>query len=554
MNQNSAILKTRFNLLKNMLVLLPREPILKVTFVLSFILAFLAGAFFLFLRAFKFFDSLGGVGLVVISRLFYLFFMGLFLMLIASNMIVSYAALFRSEEIRFLFKYPITYTKVFIVKFLESIGLSSWAFFFIIGPFLCAFGVHGGLGLSFYLATVAFFIPLLFLAALLGSLLMMLLLKVFPRIKIFLYTLAGLLVVLLIFKGQPADYSAYQGSSFFLRRLVPYVSFSHSPLLPNFWVAEGITAVTQGRIKDALFWWLLLFSNVCMGTLVVHSLAKRIYYFLWERIQSPQTTKVYARSLVDGIIGRLKFISPTSRVMLSKDVKLFYRDPVQWSQFLIFFGILGIYFGNLQSYSYHLYSPMWKALISFLNIFATALILASLGARFIYPQLTLEGKSFWVLGLAPVSFKKILLQKFWMSLVFSLAVSVTLIVLSNWMLQVSGLIWLVSLALIILACIALVGLSCGLGAIFADFRIKNPAAIFSGFGGTLNLVLNLIYLLLSVGVVGGIFHFYSAGKIAKLIILKKYLIISGVGVAILSIVACVVPLYLGTRALKKKEY
>lgn len=553
-NQNLAICKTRVNLLKNRLRLFPREPILKVVFVGCFAFGLLGGAFLLFLEGFQFLDSLGGIGLVIVNRLFYLFFMGLFFMLIFSNIITGYATIFCSAEVRLLLQYPITYTKVFMTKFLESMQLSSWAFFFIIGPYLFAFGIHGKLGLSFYLSLVLFFLPFLFLAALCAAGLLMLFLRFFPRRRPLVYIITAILLILVIFKSRLADDSAHQGTTLFLRQLAPYISVSHSPFLPNYWVAEGITAATQGRVQQAIFWWLLLFSNVCMGTLVVHSLAKRMYYPLWERIQSPQTSRVYSRSLIDRIVNRLTMLNPSSKIMVSKDIKLFCRDPVQWSQFLIFFGILGIYFGNLQGYSYHLSNPVWKVLISFLNIFATALVLASLGARFIYPQLSLEGRSFWVLGLAPIRFEKILLQKFWLSLLFSLFISTGLITLSNWMLQVSSLIWASSLGLITLACFALVGLSCGLGAVFADFRIKNPTAIFSGFGGTLNLVLNLIYLLLTVGVVGAIFHLHAAGRIGESIILKRYLIISAVGVVILSAITCIVPLCLGSRALRKKEY
>ncbi|MBN3038059.1 MAG: hypothetical protein JW869_01420 [Candidatus Omnitrophica bacterium] len=556
MSQNSAILKTRFNILKNTLTLLPKEPILKDAFVGFFVTFLLAGGFFLFWKALEFFDNLGGVGIIVVNRLFYLYFMGLFFMLVFSNIIISYATIYRSPEVKFFLKHPLTYSKIFMVKFLESMGLSSWAFFFILGPFLLAFGIHGNLGLDFYLASIMFFLPLIVLAAIIGTAVMMLLLKIIPNKRTLIAILVGITIaaIFAIIRVDVVRPPALDETSFFLRRLLPYTNLSNSLFLPNFWVAEGITAVIQGRYEQALFWWLLLFSNVCMGILVIHSLARRIYYPVWEKIQSPSATKIYSKSSIDSMVNRFKFISPDSRAMVIKDIKLFSRDAVQWSQFLIFFGILAIYFGNLQSYSYHLYSPMWKSLISFLNIFATALVLASLGARFVFPQLSLEGRSFWVLGLAPVSFKKILLQKFWLSLFFSLFISVGLICLSNHMLEVSKTIWVVSLSLIILSCISSVGLSCGLGAVFADFTVKNPAAIFSGFGGTLNFALNLIYLLLTVGVVGGVFHFNALGRIAGIVILKKYLVLCALGVVILSAICCVVPLYLGMRALREKEY
>ena len=42
------------------------------------------------------------------------------------------------------------------------------------------------------------------------------------------------------------------------------------------------------------------------------------------------------------------------RLLIVKDLRLFRRDPVQWSQFLIFFGLLVLYFLNIRRFSYSL--------------------------------------------------------------------------------------------------------------------------------------------------------------------------------------------------------
>ena len=100
-----------------------------------------------------------------------------------------------------------------------------------------------------------------------------------------------------------------------------------------------------------------------------------------------------------------------------KDVRLFWRDPAQWIQFMIFFGLLCIYVLNLRNVAFNFQNPFWETMISYLNLAASALTLSTLTTRFVFPQFSLEGRRLWILGLAPVGLAPVLLQKFWLSCV-----------------------------------------------------------------------------------------------------------------------------------------
>ena len=96
------------------------------------------------------------------------------------------------------------------------------------------------------------------------------------------------------------------------------------------------------------------------------------------------------------------FLPRPIRLLILKDLRTFRRDPAQWSQFLIFFGLLAFYFLNIRRLGYDVQSPYWRNLVSFLNLAVTALILSTFTSRFIFPLLSLEGRNFWVLGLLPL--------------------------------------------------------------------------------------------------------------------------------------------------------
>ena len=93
----------------------------------------------------------------------------------------------------------------------------------------------------------------------------------------------------------------------------------------------------------------------------------------------------------------------------------------------------------------------------------------------------------------------------------------------------------------------------GLGAIFMELEVKPPAKIISGFGGTLNLVLGLAAVLLSVCPLAVIFHFFSAGALPY-DTLHNYLNLAYLWMALLTVCMTVIPLALGRRVLLSRDF
>ena len=74
-----------------------------------------------------------------------------------------------------------------------------------------------------------------------------------------------------------------------------------------------------------------------------------------------------------------------------KDSRVFWRDPAQWSQVMIFFGLLTIYVLNLRNVSFDLHSAFWSTMVSYLNLTACALTLSTLTTRFRLPAVLAGG-------------------------------------------------------------------------------------------------------------------------------------------------------------------
>ncbi len=156
----------------------------KVLFILGFALAFEIGLWVLFRESFQFLDSFGGAGMILIGRLFSLFFMGLGSMLVISSVVTAYSTMFGSDEINFLMVRPFSISQIVIYKFIEATGFASWAFFFVIVPFVGAYARHQKLSPFFAIWTLLFSIPFLFLLSSLGTLTVMLVVRYMPRKRI----------------------------------------------------------------------------------------------------------------------------------------------------------------------------------------------------------------------------------------------------------------------------------------------------------------------------------------------------------------------------------
>lgn len=121
------------------------------------------------------------------------------------------------------------------------------------------------------------------------------------------------------------------------------------------------------------------------------------------------------------------------------------------------------------------------------------------------------------------------------------------------MLRMDPAIQSVALALAVAISLAVAGMSTGLGAVFLDLSERNPAAIVSGFGGTLNLVLSLAFMLLTVVPFAALFHLTSTGRLAPQYFARG-LTASYVWLTLLTLLTAGVPLALARRSLEKREY
>jgi ABC-2 type transport system permease protein len=291
------------------------------------------------------------------------------------------------------------------------------------------------------------------------------------------------------------------------------LAFTQNPLWPSRWMSAGLLAAARGEWNRAGYYLLVLSAHGGLAYLAAAAMARDLYFRGYSRVQGNRSARrrlgLYA---FDTLFHRVFFfLTRPVRLLILKDLRTFRRDPAQWSQFLIFFGLLGFYFLNIPRLGYAVQSPSWRNLVSFLNLSVTALILSTFTSRFIFPLLSLEGRNFWVLGLFPLRREQILWGKFVFAVGIALLPTELLVSLSDVMLGMSPLMIGLHATMVAVLCMGLSGISVGLGARLPNLRESDPSKIAVGFGGTLNLLVSLIFIFAIVTAFAVPCHLYFLG-------------------------------------------
>ena len=258
--------------------------------------------------------------------------------------------------------------------------------------------------------------------------------------------------------------------------------------------------------------WIILLTALAQIISVIWQTSLTVRFQAWYRAQLEKRKDFdFAPGFLDSTLQRLPFLSPDVRAVVLKDIRIFWRDTAQWGQSLILFGILGIYILNLRFFTEQFTSlfsggrfggDYFSKLVSFMNLAACALNLATLTTRFVYPQFSLEGKRLWIVGLSPLGLNRVVGVKFMLATVISLAISIPLIWLSSNMLHLPTAQKVFFCGGISVMALALNGLAMGMGVMYPDLKEDNPSKIVSGFGGTFCLVVSFVYIGMAVMMLG----------------------------------------------------
>jgi ABC-2 type transport system permease protein len=482
---------------------------------------------------------------------------GFFSILLLSNIITALSSFFLARDLDLLVGAPVDWLKLYAAKLLETGVNSSWMVVLLAVPMFAAFGsaYHGGW--LFPLLVIGVFVPFLVVPAVIGSALTLILVNVFParRTRDILSVIAVLTaggIVLLFRVVRPERLARPEG----FRSLVEFVTVLRtptSPFLPSEWVQRAILSWLQERpdLLPVYLLWTTAAAAFVLGAL----LHQRLYPIGFSKAQESGERLVRGGAM--GRFGRAIFkpLGILRRELVLKELRLFFRDTTQWSQLILLTVLVIVYVFNIK------YLPLKGEgvtfflvnVIPFLNLVLAGFVLASVAARFIFPSVSLEGRTLWLLKSSPMPVRQLLWAKFWVGTTPLLALALGIVFVTDWLLQVSDFMFAVSVMTIAMMTIALCGMALGFGTLFPQFETENAAQIPTSFGG-------LMFMIASVGLIAGVVVL-EARPVYSYLSAKLYGtptsmsdMVFGFGLAaLLCVVATIIPIRVAKRRLEAVE-
>jgi ABC-2 type transport system permease protein len=440
-----------------------------------------------------------------LSMLLYVFFVTINL----GNMIVSYATLYRSQEVSFLMAHPVDHAKIFLIKFVDNFFYSSTTLSLIGFAVLLGYGSVFTLPWYSYLFVTFFvFLPFMLIAGILAVVTLMMLMKLAARIGIrrllAVIAVVYLSAIYLYFKiVNPVQLVSEVMKHY--PDVNEYFGYLDPPLvhyLPSHWVSEFFYWSTNGEIARAVPYFTLLLLTMLGLMIVAGFMARRYYYSSWVSAADALALggRRHGRSRMRFLeFGRKSPLEPQTDVIVKRDLWLFFREPSQWLHMVLMIVLILIFVISLSTLELKLSQPFLEA-VTFLVVFLfNGFLIASMSLRFVFPSVSLESESFWCIRSSPLSLKKLYFLKLGIALMIVVSLAEALSIVSIMILLKDAQLVLYSSLYTFCIALSLTSLNLGAGTYFALYKEKNPIRVASSQGASLTFLLGMIYLIVVVG-------------------------------------------------------
>lgn len=469
-------------------------------------------------RMLLYFRNTQGIGDLLAAKLLGMAFLTFSMILLLSNVITALSTFFLSEDLELLVASPVDRLSLYGARLAETILDSSWMVVLLAVPLLVAYGTVYAAGLSYYLLAAALVAAFVVLPAVVGSALTLILVNVFPARRtrdllalIGLFAAAGVVALFRFLRPErlmrPEEF----------RDLVDFMAVLRtpsSPWLPSEWIADALMTHLNGVFDPHPF--LLLVTTA--GAFLVFGawMHGRLYAAGFSKAQEGQERKE-GRARSRGLDRVFAGAKPSTRELVEKEIRVFFRDTTQWSQLILLAVLVVVYVYNIVSLPLHTGEEvgfLLTTVVSFLNLGLAGFVVAAIAARFVFPAMSVEGRVMWLLRSSPLRVRDLFVAKYWVGTIPLLVVALPLILTTNVVMETPPLILLLTTVTMIGATFALTAMALGLGALFPNFDTENVAEIPTSFGGLLFMMCAVLYLGAVVALEGWPVYAYLQSRMA----------------------------------------
>ena len=445
------------------------------------------------------------IGMFLLHRFIFVVLFIFFMTVNIGNIVVSYTTLFKTKEVGFLLTKPISFTKIFLIKFLDNFFYSSSTLLLMVTAAMTGYASYFHLPWYFIpFAVVCLIMPFMFIAGTLGAIILLIIMRLAGKfgIKKVLISIASVYATtIILFYLFSSPVQLVTDVFKYFPYLNNYFGFLESPaikFLPNHWVADSLYWITSG--KNAAAGWdiyLLVISSILLIILAM-VLARKWFFQSWLVFLSmTNQLTVKKKSLIRTIFSFEKESSlrPGKEALIKRELLMFVREPSQWTHFLVMAFLITIFLlsiSNMDVIILNAYNIYFKTLIYLIIYLFNVFLIASMSLRFIFPLVSLEGETIWKIRSAPLDYKKMMLTRLFIYFIVIFLIGQILNFVSNQ--QFSFMLILISQINTAFVTITLASLNFGMGTAYSNYKEKNPIRVASSQGASLTFLFTIVYL------------------------------------------------------------
>lgn len=532
------------------------SAITRITIVAVVMAGFLYGDYKLFARLFAAVAKVEAAtpffALGLLRNLLAMVFLVACVVLFSSSMTAAIGAFFSDLDLDLYHAAPRGKLRIALTRWSKTLVQSAAIVFAFLIPLFVAFALQYRLPRLFYASAILNLFLLLTVPVSLACITILLLVRWFPvrHVHQIVATIAMLIltIVVIAFRMSRPERFFADIQTDDVVRVLQTIELPSMSVYPSTALAELMTQ----RLPFAIA------PRIALTALIVFALfvavARLTYFKAFVRARESMAPVALGSAFATRVIDRaLARFDLQTRALVAKEVRTLARDVAQWSQLFLMAALLFIYLYNIRMLP--LGGDARATIIAYANVGMAGFVIAAICLRFAYPSVSSEGKSFWLVRSAPISYRRFLAVKV---AVYSAPLTILALLLTafaNVILGAGGLVWTFTMIGSSMLALTLVSLGVGLGSLSPNFDAENPLQVGLSLGG-------FAYMAISLGYIGTIMLLMARPVMRYF--LWKFVSITDDGSAIaivipivtavtLSLALTVLPLVAAERRLSERE-
>ncbi|HEX8616977.1 MAG TPA: hypothetical protein VF911_05245 [Thermoanaerobaculia bacterium] len=469
--------------------------IVRTSIVLAIVAAFLWADYALFARLYAAMTRVEAetpfFALGLLRNLLSLVFLVASVILFSSSMTAAIGAFFTDLDLDLYHSAPRSKLRIALSRWLKTLAQASAVVFLFLIPLVVSFARHYDKTLLFQAVVLLNLALLLTIPVSLASLIILLLVRWFPvqRVHQIVATLAVIVLTLIVvaFRMSRPERFFDEISTGDVTEVLRSIELPAMSIYPSTAIADLMTTADAPLLAPRI----VLTAALLFAAFVL--VARASYFAAFVRARESMAPMALgarqATQLLDRLLARA---DPPLRAMLAKEVRTITRDVAQWSQVFLMAALLFIYLYNIRMLP--LGGDARATLVAYANLGMAGFVIAAICLRFAYPSVSSEGKAFWMLQTAPISYRQFLRVKVLVYAAPLTLLSLMLTAFANVLLDANRVVWTFTLIGASLLAVTLVSLGIGLGALSPQFNIENPLQVGLSLGGFAYMAVAMAYV------------------------------------------------------------